>query len=33
MDGDLVGSMEDRKSTSSYFVFVGENLVSWKSKK
>ena len=30
---DWVGSKEDRRSTSSYCVFVGGNLVSWKSKK
>ena len=25
--------MDDRRSTSSYFTFVGGNLVTWKSKK
>ena len=33
MDADWVGSKEDRRSTTSYCVFVGGNLVSWKSKK
>ena len=32
-DADWVGSKEDRRSISSYCVFVGGNLVSWKSKK
>ena len=33
MDVDWVGSKEDRRSTSGYCMFVGGNLVSWKSKK
>jgi len=30
---DYVGSMTNRRSTSDYCVYIGGNLVSWKSKK
>lgn len=32
-DADWAGSPVDRKSTSGYFVLVGGNLVTWRSKK
>ena len=32
-DADGAGVVDDRRSTSGYFTFVGGNLVTWKSKK
>ena len=32
-DADYAGSMVDRRSTSSYYTFLGGNLVTWISKK
>ncbi|KAL6347071.1 hypothetical protein AAG906_012322 [Vitis piasezkii] len=33
IDVDWVGSKADRRSTTGFCVFIGGNLVSWKSKK
>ena len=33
IDADSVGAVDDRRSTSGYFTFVGGNLVTWRSKK
>lgn len=32
-DADWEGSVDERKSTTGYFTFVGGNLVPWRSKK
>ncbi|KAL0286146.1 UNVERIFIED_CONTAM: Retrovirus-related Pol polyprotein from transposon RE2 [Sesamum angustifolium] len=32
-DADYAGAKDDRKSTSGYCTYVGENLVTWRSKK
>ena len=32
-DVDWAGAIDDRRSTSGYFTFVGSNLVTWRSKK
>ena len=33
IDIDWAGALDDRRSTSGYFTFVGGNLVTWRSKK
>ena len=32
-DVDWAGAIDNRRSTSGYFTFVGGNLVTWRSKK
>ena len=32
-DVDWDGAVDDKRSTSGYFTFVGDNLVTWRSKK
>jgi Reverse transcriptase (RNA-dependent DNA polymerase) len=32
-DSDWTSCADDKKSTSEYYMFIGDNLVSWKSKK
>ena len=31
-DADCAGSIQDRRSTSGYFMFVGGKLATWRSK-
>ena len=33
IDVDYAGSIVDRRSTSSYCTFLGDNIMTWKSKK
>ncbi|XP_047269043.1 uncharacterized mitochondrial protein AtMg00810-like [Capsicum annuum] len=33
IDIDWVGSIDDRKSTSGFAIFLGNNFISWASKK
>ena len=32
-NSEYAGDKRDRKSTTGYYTFVGENIVTWKSKK
>lgn len=33
IDADYGGSVTDRKSTTRYYMFMGESLATWRSKK